>query len=129
MSKSDSEIPNDAPDREGGLGDLATRLLRVGTEAVSVGAEKIRERSGELHPKDLVSGAANLGAKGKDELVTMIAGEVRGYLNKLKVGEEIRSLLTDHSLEVSASVRLKPVPKEDAGTEPSNDEESDESSE
>lgn len=123
MSKNDSDTPDETADREGGLGDLASRLFRVGTEAVSVGAERIREKSGELHPKDLVSGAANLGAKGKDELVTMIAGEVRGYLNKLRVGEELRSLLTDHSLEVSASVRLKPVPKEEGATESPGDEE------
>jgi len=123
MTSDDSDTSNETSDRDGGLGDLASRLLRVGTEAVSVGAATIREKSGELHPKDLVSGAANLGAKGKDEIVTMIASEVRGYLNKLKVGEELRSLLTDHSLEVSASVRLKPVPKEHATAEPSDSEE------
>jgi len=121
MSTSDSDTSNESTDRDGGLGDLASRLLRVGTEAVSVGAEKIREKSGELHPKDLVSGAANLGAKGKEELVTMVASEVRSYLNKLRVGEELRALLTDHSLEVSASVRLKPVPKEEEA-EPSDEE-------
>jgi len=120
----DKDTNPDSAERDGGLGDLASRLIRVGAEAVSVGAEKIRERSGDLHPKDLVSGAASLGVKGKEELVTLVAGEVRGYLNKLKVGEEIRSLLTNHSLEVSASVRLKPVAAEDEPTPTEDDDDS-----
>jgi hypothetical protein len=120
----DKDTNPDSAERDGGLGDLASRLIRVGAEAVSVGAEKIRERSADLHPKDLVSGAASLGVKGKDELVTLVAGEVRGYLNKLKVGEEIRSLLTNHGLEVSASIRLKPVAAEDEPTSTEDDDDS-----
>jgi hypothetical protein len=109
------EDKNESSERDGGIGDLASRLIRVGAEAVSIGAEKLREKGSDLNPKEFVSGAASFTAKGKDELVTLVAGEVRGYLNKLKVGEEIRSLITDHSLEVSASIRFKPVPKDNDG--------------
>jgi len=109
----EDDMNEDSAEREGGLGDLASRLIRVGAEAVSVGAEKLRDKGSEINPKDFVSSAASLGAKGKEELVTLVASEVRGYLNKLKVGEELRSLLTNHSLEVSASIRLKPVPTDE----------------
>jgi len=41
--------------------------------------------------------------------VGLVAKEVRMYLEKLRVGEELRALMTDHSLEVKASFRLKPL--------------------
>ena len=97
---------------QAGIGDLASRLIRVGAEAVSVGAEKLREKGEDLKSKEVLSGAVNLTAKGKEELVGLVGGEVRGYLSKLKIGDELRNLLTHHSLEVTASIRLKPVPKE-----------------
>ncbi|MEE2828249.1 MAG: hypothetical protein VX498_03595, partial [Myxococcota bacterium] len=53
--------------REGSLGDLASRLIRVGAEAVSVSADKIREKGEDLRARELVSGAASLTARGKDE--------------------------------------------------------------
>jgi len=97
---------------QAGIGDLASRLIRVGAEAVSVGAEKLREKGEDLKSKEVLSGAVNLTAKGKEELVGLVGSEVRGYLSKLKIGDELRNLLTHHSLEVTASIRLKPVPKE-----------------
>jgi hypothetical protein len=91
------------------LGELATRLIRAGAEAAHKTSEKIRERGEDLRARDLVQGAANLTLRGKEELMTLAAKEVRGYLEKLKLGEELREFLTQHSLEVSASIRLKPL--------------------
>ncbi len=99
--------------REHALGDLAGRLIRAGADAVSAGAEKLREKGEEFKPRELVTGAASLGARGKDELMTLVANEVRSYMEKLRVGEEITEFLTNHSLELSVS--LKPLaPKEPA---------------
>ena len=95
-------------EREGLLTDLASRVLRVGAEAVSVGAEKLREKG---------ESAASLTARGKDEVMTILANEIRSYIEKLKVGEEVRSFLDDYSLEIQASVRLKALTDEEK-TEP-----------
>jgi uncharacterized UPF0146 family protein len=95
--------------RERPLGSVAQKLIRVGAEAFTQGAERIRERGEDFSARDVLSGAAQLGARGKEEIITIAAQEVRGYLEKLRVGEELRSLLTEHSLEVSASIRLKPL--------------------
>jgi hypothetical protein len=98
--------------RDGMLSDLAGRILRVGAEAVSVGAEKLREKG---------ESAASLTARGKEEVMTLFANEIRSYIEKLKVGDEIRSFLDDYTLEVKASVRLKAqepgeeVPPDDSG--------------
>lgn len=45
----------------------------------------------------------------KTEAVKMIAREVRHYLEELKLKEDIRDLITSHSLEVQLSLSLKPL--------------------
>ena len=100
--------------RESPLGDLASRLLRVGAEAVNQTTGRLREAGEDVNPREILSGAVRMTAKGREELVGLVAKEVRMYLEKLRVGEELRALMTDHSLELSASVRLKPIADGDA---------------
>lgn len=89
-------------DRDRAIGDLAGRLIRAGAGAVNAGADKIREK-GDDFPKagELLSGAAKLSARGKEEVVTMIAKEVRNYLEKLRVGEELERFLETHELQIN----------------------------
>lgn len=104
---------SDRVGRERPLGELASKLLRVGAEAVNQTTGRLKEAGEDFRPRDIVSGAAAISAKGREELAGLIAKEVRLYMDKFRIGEEIRALMTDHSLEVHASVRLKPVPPED----------------
>jgi hypothetical protein len=95
--------------RDRPLGDFASRLLRVGAEAVNQTTGRLREAGEDVKPREILSGAVRMTAKGREELVGLVAKEVRMYLEKLRVGEELRALMTDHSLEIQASVRLKPL--------------------
>ena len=49
------------------------------------------------------------GDKAKSEMVRMFGREVRNYLNALEIGKDVHNLLTNYSLEISASVHLKPL--------------------
>jgi hypothetical protein len=95
------------------LGELGMRAAKLGARILQEATDRLRERGEDLRPRDLprelIVGVANLGIRGKEEILTLAAKEVRGYFEKLKVGDELRSLLTEHSLEIQASVRLKPV--------------------
>ena len=51
------------------------------------------------------------GDKAKSEMVRMFGREVRNYLNALEIGKDVHNLLTNYSLEVSASIHLKPLAK------------------
>ncbi|MBJ94378.1 MAG: hypothetical protein CMP23_07835 [Rickettsiales bacterium] len=106
--------------RDGGLGDLATRLLRVGAEAVNQTTGRLREAGEEVKPREFLTGAVRMTAKGREELVGLVAREVRMYLEKLKIGDDLRALMTEHSLEIQASFRLKPL-AEDAPADPEPD--------
>jgi hypothetical protein len=72
---------DDTPRREGMLGDLASRFIRAGAEAVVNTSGRIKERGEEFKPRDVLAGAAKAAGAGKDELVTLVAKEVRGYLD------------------------------------------------
>lgn len=95
---------------ESPLVDLAARFVRAGAEAVTQTTEKLREKGEQFDAKEIVSGAAQLGLRGKEELVGIVAREVRSYMEKLQIGDDIRAFLTSHTLEVNASLRLKPNP-------------------
>ena len=102
-------MTDDRQDDRRDLTFLASRFLRAGAEAVAQTGEKIRERGEDLKPRDLVRGAAGLTARGKDEVMAIMAREVRNYIEHLGLVEEVERFATTHSLEVNATFRLKPV--------------------
>jgi len=53
--------------------------------------------------------------RAKTEAVRMVAREVRSYLDALDLKEDILELVRGHSLEINASLRLKPLPPEPKG--------------
>lgn len=48
--------------------------------------------------------------RAKTEAVRMVAREVRSYLDALELKEDMLDLVRSHSLEINASLRLKPLP-------------------
>ncbi len=53
--------------------------------------------------------------RAKTEAVRMVAREVRSYLDALELKEDMLDLVRSHSLEINASLRLKPLPPESEG--------------
>ncbi len=108
--------------RDGSIGDLASRFIRAGAEAVASTGGRIRERGEEFKPREVLAGAAKVAATGKDEVVTLIAKEVRNYLDKLELANELADFARNHELEVNATFRLKRVLR-GGGTEEGADQE------
>ena len=99
--------PEDWEGRQGVLGDLASRFIRAGAEAVVNTSGRIKERGEEFRPREVLVGAAKATAKGKDEIVTLVAKEVRSYLDKLELGKELAEFARTHELEVNATFKLR----------------------
>ena len=51
--------------------------------------------------------------KAKSDFIRMMGREVRHYLDGLQLTDDLRDLVTSHSLEVRASLHLKPLAKEE----------------
>jgi hypothetical protein len=96
--------------RADGISDLAARFIRAGAEAVVNTGGKIKERGEDFRARDVLAGAVNATARGKDEVVTLVAKEVRTYLDKLELGKEIAEFARTHELEVNARFSLKEKP-------------------
>ncbi len=104
----DEPSPEESPPSEerGRLRGLARRLF---------GDDE--DDSAEVHrTRELLIAALATGDKAKTEIVRMVAREVRGYLEALDLHKDLHHLLTNYSLEVHASLSLKPLtqPREEA---------------
>ncbi len=75
-----------------------------------------RELSGDA--RFLLGSVLETSDKAKTEAVKLVAREVRSYLEALKWKEDLRDLLTGHTLEVNATLRLRPLPPEPKDEEP-----------
>ena len=93
--------------RPDGISDLAARFIKAGAEAVVNTGGKIKERGEDFRARDVLAGAVNATARGKDEVVTLIAKEVRTYLDKLELGKELAEFARTHELEVAAKFSLR----------------------
>ena len=73
-------------------------------------AKKLMDRK-ELaeDTKDLMVAVLSTSDRAKTEMVRMTAREVRNYLDELRLKEELVKLVRSHSLEVKASISLKPI--------------------
>lgn len=106
---------DDRPRRSGGprLRRVARRLFREldGGEDDDDAAEGTARPEGgrSVDPWALLGAALETGDKAKTEMVRMLAREVRSYLEALEVHKDLHHLITHYSLEVHASVHLKPL--------------------
>lgn len=91
---------------------LARRLFTEGEEE----PHPHEERSGRMDAREMLGAVLDTGDKAKTEVVRLIAREVRGYLDALQLGDDIHDLLTNYSLEVHASLHLRPLREEEKET-------------
>lgn len=85
--------------REPRLRDFARRLLTDDEEK-------------GISPREVLGAVIDGGDKAKTELVRMVAREVRTYLEGLGLHEDVRHIMTNYSLDVSASFSLRPLTEE-----------------
>ena len=125
-SNKDDEGPGDAdfrkepplPPPDEGEERRHTRLLRFAKRLVD-------RRELAEDTRELLLAVLSTSDKAKTEMIKMAAREVRHYLDELKLKDDLLNLMTNHSLEVSASISLKPIAsalQQNRSTEPNQDE-------
>jgi hypothetical protein len=114
----DGDEPSDEragphPHRRDRLRGIARRIFREleddegpeGAEGAGAGSEP--PPRGEA--REMLASMLETGDKAKAEIVRLVAREVRSYLEALELHKDLHHLLTNYSLEVKASVHLKPL--------------------
>ncbi len=58
---------------------------------------------------ELMGAVLETSDRAKTEMVRMVAREVRNYLDELRLGDDLKELVNNYSLEVKMSLSLKPL--------------------
>jgi hypothetical protein len=118
--RDDGEERKDPP-REGRgprLRGFARRILGEGDDSRedrdSQGGEE-REHD-RREARQMLHSLLETGDKARMEIVRLLAREVRSYLEALELHKDLNHLLTNYSLEVNASIHLKPLPEAEKST-------------
>lgn len=99
--------------------ELVRKSFAAGLGAVFSTEEGIRKITKDMPlPKELASYVANTAGAGKDEVMRVMAREVREFLQTVNFSEEIAKMLTMLSFEVKTEIRFIPNDEKFGGVEP-----------
>ncbi len=94
---------------EGLIPGLVKRTLEAGVGAVLNTEEGIRRITRDMPlPKDVAGYLANTAQSTKDEVMRIMAREIREFLQSVNLSEEIAKMLTTLSFEVKTEIRFIP---------------------
>jgi hypothetical protein len=89
--------------------DLVKRTFAAGVGAVFSTEEGIRRVTKDLSlPKDVAGYLASTAGNTKDEVIRIIAREVREFLQTVNISDEIAKMLTMLSFEIKTEIRFIP---------------------
>lgn len=99
--------------------DLVRKALSAGMGAVMASEEGIRRLTKEMPmPKEVAGYLVSTASSTKDDLMRIVAREVREFLSTVNLSEEIAKMLTMLSFEVKTEIRFIPNSEKYAGVEP-----------
>ena len=101
------ELDLDNEEREGKPAEADTAEQEPAPEGAPR-ADRRRE-GGRSDPWALLGALLETGDKAKTEMVRMLGREVRTYLEALELHKDLHHIVTNYSLEVQASIHLKPL--------------------
>lgn len=99
--------------------DLVKRGLVAGMGAAMATEEGLRKITKEMSlPKDVANYLASTASSTKDELLRIMAREIREFLQTVNLSEEIAKMLTTLSFEVKTEIRFIPNDERLGGVSP-----------
>lgn len=116
--------PEDVPESvrqrvEAWVPELVKRAVAAGVGAVFTTEEGIRRLTKDMPlPKDVAGYLVSTASTTKDELLRIVAREMREFLQTVNISEEIAKMLTTLSFEVKTEIRFIPNDQKYGGVEP-----------
>lgn len=106
----DAEVERKIRSRlESWIPDMVKRTLSAGVEAVSSSEEVVRRLTKDMTlPREVAGYLASTAGATKDELLRIIASEVREFLQNVNLSDEIARMLTTLSFEIKTEIRFIP---------------------
>ena len=96
--------------------DVVRRAVYAGAGALFTTEEGIRRLTSEFQlPKDVAAFLLSQASSSKDEILRIVAQEVRRFLEQVNVSGELQKLLTSLAFEVRTEIRF--IPNDEAVTD------------
>ncbi len=110
MADEPDELPPEEVKKLSGLvPDIVRRAVLTGVGALFMTEEGLRNLVGEMKlPKDALGFLLAQAEKTRTEVARVVTSEVRRFLESDRLRREVWKLLTSVSIEVNATVNLKP---------------------
>ncbi len=87
--------------------DTLRKIIMTGLGAALVTEESLSKLITELKlPRDAKNYVINQAQKKKSELAAIIAEEVKGFLSRINIHEELRKAFTGMKIDVQATIRV-----------------------
>jgi hypothetical protein len=104
------DLPKSVRSRvEAMIPEIVKKTFAAGLGALFTTEEGIRKLTKELSlPKDVAGYLAHTAGDAKDELLRLIAREVREFLESVNLSEEVSKMLTMLSFEIKTEIRFIP---------------------
>ena len=114
------ELPGGVRDRlETFIPDLVRRTFAAGLGALFTTEEGLRKLSKEVPmPKEVAGYLASTAGNTKDEVLRIVAREVREFLQTINLSDEIARMRTTLSFEIKTEIRFIPNDEKYTGVEP-----------
>ncbi len=108
----------DNRDKDGKIGEILKKVLTTGVTAAFMTEESVRALLKDVPlPKDIVGSLVENAKNTKTEFVSSVKNELRSYLDKIDLSNEIDKIVEKYDFEVKATISLKkkkqPKPKTD----------------
>jgi hypothetical protein len=94
---------------EGGEGDEDATTVTGDEEATSPGGERDRDGGIGDFVRRAVSAGVGAASRSKDDIMRVAAGEVRNWLERLNLNEELAKALGKMVIEVKTEIRFRPT--------------------
>lgn len=89
------------------MSDWVKKTLLTGVGALFLTEEGIKNTLSDLKmPKNVISAAIAQADRAKDEISSMIAKEVRGFLDRIAVEDIIKKALAGRTIEITATIKF-----------------------
>ena len=110
MAEEDDDLPPEEIKKVSGLvPDIVRRAVLTGVGALFMTEEGIRNLVGDMKmPKDAIAFLMSQADKTRVEVARVVTQEVRRFLESDTLRREIWKMISGVTLEVNASIRLKP---------------------
>jgi hypothetical protein len=109
MAENDELPPDEVKKLSGLVPDIVRRAVLTGVGALFMTEEGIRNLVGDMKlPKDALGFLLSQAEKTRTEVARVVTQEVRRFLESETLRREIWKVLTGVTLEVNASIQLKP---------------------